>query len=234
MSAGIRDVGGDVAFFLGNNTFHDRRELSVGSDWNKILLGIHFNFVDSGANATAEPLFYFGLVPSRPPPAWPPYDYGSCRHFIGIRLTELVPGGYITREATSPISYASAAMKMIKVGTTVTDYITGTYEWYVPTTNKAVIYLLITKGTPNFSFECLTPNAGDGVVNISSVNFVDSFDYSTINEIKTFLGLDTEPPATASTIPIDEATNGAFTTVVYGCRGLPEVQIFDIRGKVIS
>ena len=150
-------AGNDKAVSLANSSW--ARPITLPATWSKIRLGVHCEFVGTGANllsgTTLAMGFCSGVVNQ--------FIDATTTHFVGMMFGDGIntwyysdANNYQLTSGSSPASYIPA----VKYGTTLN--VGGTMSWsnasiYWPTVNgttanRGMLIVDITKGSPNYTF----------------------------------------------------------------------------------
>ena len=204
-----------------NSNFARLWSTDVGTSWTKIRIGCRISIEDSGANLASTPRFYFGVCSGTSNIVMD----STTTHWVGLRTIDPSwvrvagpPAYYRMDDATSAPTFSK------RVSATFTDSTQQGNDVYVydcTTSNRSVIFLDITKGSPNFTllmFNRQTTTASD----VDSATYLAQLALSSPTIIYHAAGL-------ARTIATDEGANGSFTAVNIGWdRTSPAIELSDV------
>ena len=195
----------------------------IGTTWTTIRVGCRISIEDSGANITSTPRFAFGICSGTSNI----FMDATTTHWFGLLSTD--PGwGRDTSSGTAVYQMALATIQpqlSKRIGGTITSG--GTLGALSPrladctVAARSVMFLDFTKGSPNFSVKLL---ARDSFTNndVSLSTYLAQLTLLTPSITNhTYTG--------ATTLAIDEATNGYFNAVNFAWdRSSPAIEISDI------
>ena len=198
---------------LANEEF--ARTLAIGTDWNKIRLGLLLAVPLDGTNNLPGTALMLGVCSGKTNP----YGAASTTNFVGAALhgsTGGVTTGTLTYSAGSGNPYFSSGgfWPAVRVGVDLTSG-TGVAAAFVLTSNagstqrRSPLYVDIQKGSPNYTITRWAPSTGQGQFqsgDCSSAEFLASLELPT----PTWLGINLT--SSAGTVAASE-TPGALDTV---------------------
>lgn len=184
---------------------------------------------DSGANVTSTPRFYFGISSGRSNVLLD----ATVTHWLGVvtvntfRRVSAGPPAYYdlannTGQPWYPGKYINTTL------TTGTGLGAGSYNAFLfdsTTANRAVMFLDITKGSPNFSIALLCNAAPAGTQSASDVDLATY----TAQVALSSPAFTNHIQFSTQTLAIDEATNGYFDGYnIAWDRTNPNIEISDL------
>jgi len=196
--AGFTDKG----LTLSNEEFV--RSLSVGSNWSRIRIGIHFGFRTAFLNFSCVSVL--GLCSGKTNP----FNAGSTTNFLGMNWgseqSATANWTYFYGPPLYDISQGMTVLKRVGSTTTIGPYYSGDEYWLCNTDQnyRACAFMDITKGSPNW-----TVSAYNIVTNTTTATFLGA------------LTTDTVPPPgattriNAQTFAFDEVAGGLDTLDIY-------------------
>jgi hypothetical protein len=141
----ISDISGDNRIVMTSNGRFARQPLSgIFSSWSVIRVGIYFLVRDSGANITGTIRLAVGLCSGS---SNIPGD-ASVTHFVGA----IVGSSPWTRTTVPVVNYTGSNVFPAKIVGATTSFGTVLGGHNVQTTALQMLFVDITKGSPNFSF----------------------------------------------------------------------------------
>lgn len=185
---------------LGNDWI--ARRLSRGSNWNKIRVGIQYQFVDTGTNPVGTPRLYLGVG------TWLKGIGNYNAHFLGMRTT----GATWTRTASSGlVSYGNMSLAASAiVGQTETTSGTGTVVIGANHASRRWVLMVdIDKSNPSAVVidKYSSVNGTSGAFDFSYDMFIDVMESVVPNNTQ-----HTRATLT-SAFTVNEATNGPLDSV---------------------
>lgn len=218
MSVEIVTVGGEKRASLLEDSLG--RVLTIGSDWTKLAFLARFQCEDFGSNpGSPTPICQLGVMVA-PTALMANSPRGSlCPHFIGVDSGTTAwtrnAGGYYTGPSQGRI-------KKI-LGTRTSSGGNGTVIAY--NGNRQVFAAIITKAAVNWTIDAVYPNSLSAADAILDVDGTDSQLKTVVEQghigssirdaCRALAGSSSSYSSTSSTIAIDEATNGYFTSLVF-------------------
>jgi hypothetical protein len=143
MANTIIDDGGDLQVEMVNARFARAPLPAIFSGWTTLRVGLYLKIEDSGANVTGTIRFAFGLCAGD---TNIPGD-ATCTHFAGC-----IAGSSPWTRATGPIRYSGSNYFPAKIVNTTTTFGTTLGGTIWQTQNLQILFVEITKGSPNYSF----------------------------------------------------------------------------------
>lgn len=187
----ITDVSGDNRVRMTNARFARQPLPDIFTGWSQLRVALYVSIADSGGNITGTIRFAFGLCAGS---TNIPGD-ATCTHFAGGLLASTP-----WTRGTAPVThYTSNSFPAKLVGTTLTAG-TTTGVFFLPTTTPQMLFIDITKGSPNYSFRPFFP------INSSSPSYAD-FEAQSVAGTPAFSGY---TYAAAQTVAVNEGTDGTF------------------------
>jgi len=191
----------------------------VGTSWSKIRIGCRIGIEDTGAGLTSTPRFAFGICSGTSNI----YMDATTTHWCGI-LTNAATWSRFT----GPTFYQIAAGGLVvakRIGSTLTTGSgIGDYSnWHdcAAATRKA-LFLDITKGSPNFTFNLFYEHGAFSSVDVSLATLLAQLPLSSP-------AITDHESSSNVTLAIDEATNGYFNAVNFAWdRTSPAIEISDM------
>lgn len=161
----------DKRISMSNSQF--ARGLAIGTNWNKIRIGLRISMTDTGANIAGSPVFAVGLCSG----TTNIFGDASCDNFVGIlpasgSVFQRQAGSSDPRYLTNPGSFVTAR----KVGSTLTrgtDIIKDAGEAVITcdVANKRVVFAVeIEKGSPNYTVNIFA-RANNAITDVSYSDF---------------------------------------------------------------
>lgn len=219
----------DKRIVLSNSNFARQWDSSIGTSWSRIRIGCRISIRDSGANLTGTPEFILGICSGTSNI----YQDATTTHWTGLRTIDPT----WTRTAGPPAWYnmATATSNPVaakKVGTTKTNSATtawlGIHAADATTENRSALFVDITKGSPNFSFNFIAKDTG-GAGDDSLASFYAFLQNPSQTVTDWTNHKSSITGGGAFSLAIDEATNGFFDSVNIGWnRTTPEIEISDL------
>ena len=222
-----RTIGGleDKRVQLSNANFARLWSSDLGTSWTKIRVGCRLSMEDSGASITSTPRFAFGICSGTSNI----FMDSTTTHWAGVISYESSWGRYVTPAKYDLSGESGACMKVAKrIGSTLTEgsTIAGARLCIADCTvaSRTVIFLDITKGSPNFTFDLFSwqNNIGNGAMaDVTLSTYLTQVSLSNPSV--------TNHSTTSATQAIDEATYGYFNAVNIGWdRSSPTIEISDL------
>src|ERR1041385_4377365 len=203
----------------------------VGTNWTTIRIGCRLSITDSGANIISTPRFAFGICSGTSNI----FMDATTTHFFGI-----VSYNATWTRTTSPVKYMlgngsyfdSGIAAAKRIGSTLTTDAfsnspfpgaTYLFDSADGNGNRVVLFLDITKGSPNFSIKPFYYKGGGTPVDVSTDTFLANMEYTSPAITGHAIGNETK------TMAIDEATNCYFNAVnIAWDRTTPAIEISDV------
>lgn len=162
MANTIADFSGDGRIVMTNARFARPLPSAFLSGWTKIRVALFLQLVDSAADITGTPRFAVGLC------AGSTNIIGDTTtdHFVGVMSTSAT-----WTRSTSAIRYSSIIGPSKRVGTTITPGTAFATTMTMHTTNPALFFVDITKGSPNYTVQGFY-NAAVGAAATTEANFL--------------------------------------------------------------
>ncbi len=208
------------------------RVLAFTSSWTRIRLGMQF-CISNVATISGVPVWALGAT------AGTANGFGdtSTTHFLGVRAPTTGNLVYTAGPPAYDAQSGGAGINLCKkVGTLITSIQSApTFNCSAaPTTNRSVVIVEITKGSPNFTVDCAcastTAAAQLDCTDTDFLNMMELASLTTIGTVKTGY-----TNAGAITTAIDEATNGFFTALnVFWDRTSAPLEISALRIKKLA
>jgi hypothetical protein len=197
-----------------NGRFARKPIAAIFSGWTTIRVGLYMLMNDSGASIAGTPRLAFGLCSGT---TNIPGD-ATCTHFAGFCLNI----ASLTRTAT-PARYGlgAAAFPTKLVNTTFTfgTQFTASGTANIYTNVLQMLFVDITVGSPNYSFNCFFPSGGA----TAPTNTLSDFTTQMITTTPAFANY---TYSAAQTVAVNEGTNGVFDSAcVWWNQATPTVDI---------
>lgn len=219
----------DKRIQLSNANFARLWSSDVGTGWTTLRIGCRISMTDSGANVTSTPRFAFGICSGTSNI----FMDATCTHWLGA-----ITANTFRRVSAGPPAYYDLANNTGQpfypatyIGTTLTlgsGLYGGSYNTFLfdsTTANRALMFLDITKGSPNFSLKMFSNAAPAGT---QTATDVDLATYLTQVSL-TSPSLTGHVMSNTQTIAVSEATNGFFNAVnISWDRSSPNIEISDL------
>jgi hypothetical protein len=179
---------GDKYLSLANEEY--LRQLSIGSNWNKLRLGAMVALAPNGTSNLVGCSLMLGLCSAATPFAnTTGYAAASTGNFLGIDVVTdngggTGPGTFTYNAGTgNPFFSCVFSGARRRVATTSTFAVTNSYSPAIAQTNgslqrRSVLLLEITKGSPNYSLKIFTNNAAQAEMDFTTAHFLDGLEQS--------------------------------------------------------
>jgi len=201
---------------LSNSNFARLWSSDIGTTWNKIRIGFRISMTDSGGSMSSTPKFAFGI------------SSGTSNIFMDATTTHWLGAlsnmSIWTRTAGPPVQYtmngaAGAsifAAKKINTTTTIGSALaglSGSGTFIVTlrdatTANRGVIFLDITKGSPNFTLAVTIYPWANSSTDVSVAAYLTQLSIA-VPSLPDHVNYE----GTTATVAVDEATNGYFNAI---------------------
>jgi hypothetical protein len=196
----ITDLSGDKVVRMTNARFARMPIASIFSGWTTLRVAVYCKMNDSGADVGGTPRFAFGLCSGT---SNIPGD-ATCTHFCGV-MTGLVTWTRSTAAVRYSMTNGWYPAKV--VGTTFSfgaSNFSNSSNTTFHTTAPQLLFIDITKGSPNYSFKMFYYSGGATAPTPSQSDFLaQSVAGSPAFTNHVYSG-------SAITLAVDEATNGTF------------------------
>jgi hypothetical protein len=181
------------------------RKISRGGNWNKIRIGLHYQFVDQGTNISGTPKLWIGMG------NWLKGVGNYNAHFLGARTNMATWTRAVSNGVALFSSVAFTASKM--VGQTETT--SGSASFNIGTQQNSRRWLIlvdIDKTTPSaVSVSVYTSNnTVSGIYDMTYDLFLDAMEQAVPANVSY------TKSTISSTMTVDEATNGVLDSVNIG------------------
>jgi hypothetical protein len=187
----ITDVGGDNMVRMTNARFARQPLPDIFTGWSQLRVALYLAINDSGGNITGTIRFTLGLCAGS---TNIPGD-ATCTHFAGGLLASTP-----WTRGTGPTRYTGVNTFPSKlVGTTLTTGTTFGGSYWL-TGVPQMLFIDITKGSPNYSFRLFFPTA-------SATPSVSDFETQSVAATPAFSNY---TYASAQTVAVNEGTDGTF------------------------
>jgi hypothetical protein len=204
-----------------------KRVLAIGSVWTKIRIGMRLS-ISASANITGNPRLAIGLCTS----AADGFGRSNTTHFAGVRMSGTAfnysagPPAYLTASA------AGAFVACKRIGSTTTDgsavSSAATMISSAVASIRSCLFLEITRGNPNFTFQLGAPTVAAGAQ--TDVTLWTSMDNPQWSDVSLNSILSNYNTGNAVALAVDEATYGKLTTVnVYWDKSAMPLEISEIK-----
>lgn len=202
---------------------HFARLISIGTGWNKVRVGIRLHMEDTGVDAVSTPRFAMGFCSGTANQ----FGDATTTHFVGI-LSDAA-----TWSVAPGVRYAAANMfkPAKKVGVTTTLGATAFGTVFIPapasTANRNLMFVDITKGSPNYSFHQFATSATP-TTDVSAATFLSQMELATPSLTEhTYYG--------PQTLAVDEGADGTLDAINFSWdRTNPYIEICDIAVAILS
>lgn len=209
------------------------RKLAIGSDWNKIRIGIMLS-TNISSNLTPSP-FYFGLCSGTENMV----GFETVDHFIGIKNKNLTVQTYFPSDVSNHIVIVPFNYSKITNGSetllSATDNggLGSNSPCFGVTTGRQYPFIIeITKGSPNYTLDFYASSANGTYQSWSksTIKFQSDFSLNT---------LDTNPTngffkQTTQSTPVDELTYGYLDTICFSNTNAFSLYIPQVLVKKLS
>ena len=222
-----RTIGGvdDTRAVLLNS--EAKRTLSAGSTWTKCRLGIRC-CINAGSSITS-PILAMGLCTAITDGYGRDSTYVVGVRFHGASLDYTAgPPAYLAAHSASDWTPFTKIVGAITDGSTVTS--SAAMVASAPTTNRSCLFVEITKGTPNWTFQFGAPTTAAAVqtdISIGDFNVEMQYpDWATYALSSWLSGYNIGSPVT---LAVSEATYGyLITPIVYWNQSSTTLEISDL------
>lgn len=198
---------------------------SIGTSWQSIRIGCRLSISDAGADLSSTPRFAFGICSGTSNI----FMDATTTHWLGActgnsTWTRTTVDG-VTAYDTNDFSIGRPLNASTRIGSTLTvgtrlDGGTHVYMLDCTTAHRAMLFLDITKGSPNFTLRAFFKNASGSDVDVTS--FLTQMELATPS-------FDGHTFPVGQTIAVDETTNGFFNAVnIAWDRTTPAIEISDV------
>ncbi len=202
-----------------NSNFARLWSTDVGTTWTKIRVGCRISIEDSGAAITGTPRFAQGICS------------GTSNIYLDATTTHwggTVTNGDFGRVNDPPVRYYNAGNLFVpakRISTTLTVG-TGFYASYVSfrdTTagQRAAMFLDITKGSPNFTFNLFSPQSSSFATDCSLATYLAQIALTSPTITEHAFG-------SAQTLAIDEVTYGYFNAINFAWDRSSALEVSDV------
>ena len=200
----------DKRIQLSNSCCARKWTTDLGTSWTKIRVGARVSITDSGATLTSTPRFAFGIQSGISNLF---LDAGGPTHWAGVVSYEASWGRYVTPVKYDLSGESGPCMKVSKkIATSLTEGSTVASARIciadATVASRIVMFLDITKGSPNFTFNLFTwqNNIGNGAMgDVTLATYLAQIVLASPSI--------TNHAAESATLAVDEASNGYFDSV---------------------
>ena len=223
MANTIVDFSGDKAVEMSNGRFARQPIAGLFSGWTTLRVALLVRMNDSGANITGTPRFMFGLCAGTsniPGDATVTHACGCITNNATWTRTAGPPGYY------SPLTIAPSTYINTTIATG-TNLSTTSALGFSGTIVNAMVFIDITKGSPNYSLRLLSrTNTASGAPTQSD------FNAQSVATTPAFTG---HTYTAAQTIAVDEVANGTFDSAfVWWNQVTPAINILSWRVVLLA
>jgi hypothetical protein len=208
------------------------RPLSIGTNWNQLRIILLCAIRADGTNNIANGGIVLGLCSGLSP-----YGASNTGHFAGVCFGTIgTPLVTYTYNANSGNPYYSAGYPQFLVrvnGVNTIGVQSSSVNPAYASTNvrfiRSCLYISITKGSPNFTFNFQVSNSGLMATDISYTGLIEIAEALTLNGSGTGLG------SSAVAAAVNEAANGYLDTLnIYWPRSGTPLELYGIAVARIS
>jgi len=218
----LRTISGVDDIRAGVSSATLRRLLSIGSNWNQLRVGLRWCMQPGGAVIQGKRIF-IGVCSGTAQP----FNNGSAPTTHAVGWLSPLHSSYPLHGGTAPDTYYETGgfnRAVKRVGTTLTQssaYV-GTPSWWPATTDHRAImqFVTITKGSPNFTVASWAHHGPTGVVHITKEVFIEYVVLPSPTR--------SSYQSASSTVPVNEANDGALDTVNVAFEGSNNMEVCDL------
>lgn len=211
----------DVRDQLSNSNSARLWSADIGTTWNQIRVGCRISMTDGGVELSGTPRFAFGICSGTSNI----FQDATTTHWLGMLSNDpiwsRVAGPPAYHQMQNVVASVASAKRIGSTTTVGTAFNNSPFVFDATTANRGVIFLDITKGSPNFTLNAFFRWTGTA----SDVSVADYLDQLVVASPT----ITNHQATTSPTIAIDEAANGFFNAVNFAWdKTAPVIEISDI------